>query len=732
MISEAVKREFCLLRDKIIEQSYKHLDNMQRNAVFNGGSNCIVVACPGAGKTQVILNRVDYLCKFGPVYNTEYVPDSLKQEDLEYMRDYLNNFSIKKTSIITNRIRHLMSLKKVSTDNIIVITFTKAAAVNMKRRYINYFNSRKTPFFGTFHSLFYKILSRHKGNIKIIEEIQKYNIVKSVLMKYMDEVNDDKLREVINDISSLKCSECSMEDFKSQVDKKIFEECYERYESYKKDNSLMDFDDLQIECMKMFEERPELLRGYSNLFMYVLVDEFQDSDSLQIKLLKMLSEKSSIYAVGDEDQCIYSFRGSRPDCMVDFDKIFKDGRKLFLSTNYRSVRNIVDISKNLIANNEKRNLKDIDANKSDSGKITIINSKNENIEADKITIEIEKLKNISDYNYSDIAILYRTNVESRSLIDSFIRRNIPFKFLDREYNFFEHFICKDIAAYLRLSIDEFNRESFLRIINRPFRYISKVNLQKVKSYGNMESVFDILKNIEDLPIFQIKDIEKLQTKIRNLNKMSLLSAVQFIISDLGYSDYIQDYCKKRGFDVEEMMDIIEEFKSACDGYNNIIKFLSHIEEVREKIKENKVDTSKDTVLLSTIHGVKGMEFKNVFIINCDEENIPHKNSIDENIEEERRLFYVGITRAIENLWISITSELKGCVRKPSRFIKECKLNLNDFEGKYKKGDKVEHVSFGLGEIISIEDEVTEIRFKNDTRRFDTSVLLNAKLMRRCQ
>ncbi|URZ15583.1 ATP-dependent helicase [Clostridium felsineum] len=661
------------------------LDDFQQKAVVTDEKNAIVIAAPGSGKTSVIINRVAYLIK----------------------------------------------VKNVSCDNIIVITFTKAAAINMKQRYINYFNSRRTPFFGTFHSLFYKILLRHKGNIKIIDEFQKYNIVKSVLIKYMDEVNEDKLREVINDISSFKSGEFDMENFKPQIDKKIFDECYEKYEQYKIENSLMDFDDLQIQCMKMFEERPELLRGYSNLFKYVLVDEFQDSDTLQIRLLKMLSEKSSIYAVGDEDQCIYSFRGSRPDCMVDFDKIFNKGKKFFLNTNYRSVSNIVKISKHLIENNEKRNSKNINANKVSDGNINIINSKNENIEADKITIEIEKLKNISEYRYSDIAILYRTNVESRSLIDSFIRKNIPFKFLDREYNFFEHFICKDISAYLKLSIDEFDRESFLRIINRPFRYISKINLQKVKNYRNRESVFDILKNLEDLPIFQIRDIEKLQEKIRSLNKMSLLSAVQFVISDLGYADYIQDYAIKRGFNVEEMMDIIEEFKSSCEGYNNIIRFLAHIEEVKEKIKENKVDKNRDTVLLSTIHGVKGMEFKNVFIVNCNEENIPHKNSIEENIEEERRLFYVGITRAIENLWISIVSELKGCERKPSRFIKECKLNLNDFEGKYKKGEKVQHVSFGIGEILNIDDDVTEIKFQDSVRRFDTSVLLNAKLMWKC-
>lgn len=660
------------------------LDDYQEKAVTTEAKNAIVIAAPGSGKTSVIINRVAYL----------------------------------------------INVRKVSTDNIIVITFTKAAAVNMKRRYISYFKNKRTPFFGTFHSLFYKILSRYRGNINIIQEVQKYNIIKAVLIKYMDEINDDKVREVINDISSFKNGSTSREEFKAKIDNKIFFECFDKYEEYKLQNSLMDFDDLQLQAVELFKNNSRLLDGYRKLFKYVLVDEFQDSDSLQIRLLKMFSEKSSIYAVGDEDQCIYSFRGSRPDCMVDFDKIFHSGKKFFLNTNYRSTNNIVKISKYLIENNKKRNLKNITAHNHSDGNISIINSQNENVQADKITMEIQKLKEVSGYKYSDNAILYRTNVESRSLIDSFIRKNIPFKFIDREYNFFEHFICKDIAAYLRLSVDGFDRESFLRIINKPFRYISKINLQKVKNYRYKENVFDILKNIEELPIFQIKDIEKLQKKVESLNKMSLLSAVQFVISDLGYGEYIQDYCRKRSMDVEEMMDIIQEFKSSCDGYKSIMMFLAHIEEVKEKIKENKFDNNKDTVLLSTIHGVKGMEFKNVFIINCDEENIPHKNSIPDNIEEERRLFYVGITRAIENLWISITNELKGCVRKPSRFIKECNLKLNDFEGKYKKGDRVEHVSFGLGEILSIDDDVTEIKFKDDARKFDTSVLLNCKLMKR--
>lgn len=660
------------------------LDDSQKRAVITNEKNVLVVAAPGSGKTLVIINRTAYLIKN----------------------------------------------KGVSPQNIIVITFTKAAAKNMKERYIKIYGEKGTPFFGTFHGLFYKILKRYRGTIKIIEEYEKYRLIRGILLKYMDEISDDKIKEVVNDISLMKSKGEDINNFKAHVDGEVFKECFEGYNRYKEENGLMDFDDLQIECIKLFKENTKLREGYGRLFKHILVDEFQDVDSLQIEFLKMFNDTSSIYAVGDEDQCIYSFRGSKPECMVNFQKIFNSGEKVYLNTNYRSVDNIVKISKELIGNNAMRNLKDINSFKKFNGNISIINSQNENSEAEKITLEIQKVKAASECNYCDIAVLYRTNVESRSLIDSFIRRNIPFTFLDREYNFFQHFICKDLIAYLKLSIDEYDRESFLRIINKPFRYISKLALEKVRNCIHKENCFDILQEIDDIPVFQLNTIDKLKKNIASLNKMSLLSAVQYIISDLGYADYIKEYSTKFGIDVNELDDIMEEFKSSCEGYTTIITFLVHVDKVGETMKNNKFHRDKNRVILSTIHGVKGMEFKNVFIANCVEDNIPHKNSIPDNIEEERRLFYVGITRAIDNLWLCITNEVKGGVRKPSRFIAECKLQENGVELAFKKGDVVEHTAFGRGKVLSITTDVTEIQFENAVRKFDTTVLVNCDLVKK--
>lgn len=660
------------------------LDKNQLQAVTTEYNNVLIVAAPGSGKTTVIINRTAYLIKN----------------------------------------------KAVKPENIIIITFTKAAALNMKQRYKALFNNIGEPFFGTFHGLFYKILRRHCNSINIIQAYEGYRVVKKVLEPYMDEVSEDKLREIINDISRYKSSRYSFEEFIPSIEKSIFKQCYDAYESYKFEKNLMDFDDLQLECLELFKKDEGILKGYRNLFKYMLVDEFQDCDSLQIEMLKLLNENNNLYAVGDEDQCIYGFRGSRPDCMVDFHKIFNNGKKIYLNINYRSVCNVVNISKNLIKNNIMRNEKNIKANKNEKGNISILNNINENSQAEDVSENIIKLKVINNLQFKDFAILYRTNVESRSLIDNFIRKNISFRLLDKEYNFFEHFICKDILSYLKLSIDSSDKEAFLRIINKPFRYIGKSNLDILRKYEYKEDLFEVLKSIEDLPVYQMKNIDKLKRDIQKLNKMSLGLAIQYVIIELGYRDYIVEYAKKYKLEIQELEDIIEEFKKAAEGYNAIITFLVHVEEVGETLKNNRKETKKDGIILSTIHGVKGMEFKNIFIINCCEENIPHKNSLPDNIEEERRLFYVGITRAIDNLWICFSRDIRGKNKEPSRFIKECELDFDeDYNGGFKVGDKVKHMSFGEGKIIFLDSKIIEIEFSDGVnRKFDAVILGNNRLI----
>ena len=571
------------------------LDNYQVNAIKIKEKNVLVVAAPGSGKTTVIINRVNYL----------------------------------------------IEERKARTRDIIVITFTKAAAENMKNRYKNTFNKTVSPFFGTFHGLFYKILLREGYKINIIESGKCHSIIRVILSKYFDDVNDDKIREVLNNISLFKTSLGNIENFKPTISNEIFKECYEQYEEYKAKEQLWDFDDLSIRVLYLLKNNERILNGYRGLFKYVLVDEFQDCDELQIEFIKLINQGNELFAVGDEDQCIYSFRGSKPKYMVDFQSSFKNGKKVYLTTNYRSKKNIVDISKKLICNNIGRNKKEIISYENEKGIIKFLKPYNEYVQGEEIANIIKKIVGES---YSNNAILYRTNIEARSLIDSFTRRKIPFILLDKGYNFFEHFICKDIINYLTLSIDPFNKVAFNSIINKPFRYISKSNLSYVSKYEEHKNVFDILIDKNDTAPFQAKKLNELKSDISYLNKISLGSAIQYIISSLGYIDYLREYANKFNQNFSDLEEVLEDLKGAAEGFKTIIEFLTHVENVKEEIEKNKI--IKDGVILSTIHGVKGMEFKNVFIINCVEETIPHKSSIEDNLEEERRLFY-GAKRWLE-------------------------------------------------------------------------------------
>lgn len=656
------------------------LDNYQQNAVYTKYKNALIVAAPGSGKTTVIINRVN----------------------------------------------HLIEDRKVKVGNIIVITFTRAAAENMKTRYKNTFNKDIAPFFGTFHGLFYKILLREGHEINIINDNKCSNIVKGILGKYFDDVNEDKVKEVVNNISGFKTSGMNIEEFKSSISKDIFIECFNAYENYKKRENLWDFDDLSLNAIQLLKINKQILMKYKSIFKYVLVDEFQDCDELQIEFLRLINGENELFAVGDEDQCIYSFRGSKPQYMVNFCETFKESKKLYLSINYRSSKNIVSSSKKIILNNENRNIKKIEEFHNKDGIIRYLTPYNEFMQGEEIA---NIIGNFKEGQYTDNAILYRTNMEARSLIDTFTRRKIPFILLDKGYNFFNHFISRDIISYLKLAIDIKNKELFLSVINKPFRYISKSNISYVNTYKEDIDPFQILINKEDTPPFQCKKLDELRKEILYLNKISLGSAIQYIISSLGYIDYLREYASKYGQNFEELEDMLEEFKGAAEGFKTITEFLVHVQNVEEEIEKSKGD--KNGVILSTIHGVKGMEFKNVFIINCDEETIPHKSSIDENLEEERRLFYVAVTRAIHNLYIFSPKTIRGKFYEPSRFIAEGEFTEESLKVEYgvKKGDSIYHRAYAEGIVKGLKDDKISIKFKDgEERSFSLRVLMENNLI----
>ena len=663
-----------------------HLDKNQLKAVKANERNVLVVAAPGSGKTTVIINRIKYLVDEVGVY----------------------------------------------PSNIIVITFTKAAALNMKNRYINTFHKESSPFFGTFHGLFYKILLREGANINIIEGYITNKIIEGVLRKYSDEVNEDRVKEAVNNISLFKTSGENINDFKPSIAKDIFMECYDAYDKYKKENNLWDFDDLTIKVLELFKNNKRIREGYKRVFKYILVDEFQDCDDLLIEFLKLMTEgeENSLFAVGDEDQCIYSFRGSKPEYMVSFDKTFKSAKKYYLHINYRSNKNIIESSKKVISFNKERNKKDIQWYKDKDGIILCKGVYDERIQGDEISGKIRAFYNKSSYRYKENIVLYRTNMEAMSVIDSFIRNKIPFTLLDKEYNFFNHFICKDLLSYLSLAMNPYDREAFINIINKPFRYVSKTSIAYIREYKYEKDTFDILIEKDDTPPFQRKKLDELKRDFNYIKKSSLSSGIQYIVTDMGYIDYLKTYTERFGGNIEDLEEIVEEFKMSASSFKTIFEFFEHVDEVGKKIEESKRNKTDDRVLLSTIHGVKGMEFENVFLINCNEDTMPHSSSKEENIEEERRLFYVGITRAIDNLFLFVPKMRKGKFRDASRFIEEGGfMEIVKASHGLVKDSVVTHKAFGTGKVVEVNGDEVGILFHDGMKRkFSAKVLLDNGLI----
>lgn len=636
-----------------------------------------------------------------------------------------------KTRVITYRIENMVLNNNINPRRILAVSFTKASSIEMKNRALSLNNDPRMAkvTYGTFHSLFFRILRYFGGysSESILDEKSKRIAIKGI-MKGLNVENgedDEIVNQVINEISYVKNELMDNIDFTSEIlTKDEFTKVYNLYEEYKGQINKIDFDDMLIKTYYLLQNNKTVLDAVRKAYKYILVDEFQDINKAQFEVLKLISNpENNIFVVGDEDQSIYGFRGARPDFLLEFQTYFKGAKKIVLDINYRSKSEIIDTANRLIEKNTNRHEKVIKCTQGEGGSVNYISPHDSEEEAVFIGKEIlEEIK--KDYvEYSDFAVIYRTNIQSRALVDVFMDMRIPFIVKDSVITIYDHWTSQDILAYLRIGMNLKSNKDWARIINKPFRYISRENINMVK---DEEDFVNALINKCDLHPKQIKTINDLEIDLSYLKTLNPKNAISYIRTSLDYDRYILDYCANRKIKTNGIIEILNELESSASNFTTIDEYLSHIDRVKAELSENKKSTHSDGVIFTTMHSSKGLEFKNVYIIGVNEGTVPHEKSYyvedekikNDQIEEERRLFYVGITRAQERLCISSTLNKYGKKVQKSTFIDDIKRPTEKELNSIVIGDKIYHKKFKIGEIIEKNGQKIKVKFKDKEVELD--------------
>lgn len=646
-----------------------------------------------------------------------------------------------KTRVITYRIANMVVNKNIKPTSILAISFTKASSIEMKNRALslsNDFRMNKVTY-GTFHSVFFRILRYFENyNIEsILDEKTKRiglkNILKGLNIENADD--DETIGQVINEISYVKNELMDKRDFKSEVlTNDEFIKVYNFYEEYKQQMNKIDFDDMLIKTYELLKNNKAALDRVRSVYRYILVDEFQDINKVQFEALKLIANPSNnIFVVGDEDQSIYGFRGSRPDFLLEFEEYFSNTKKVLLDINYRSKGEIIDIANRLIEKNTNRYEKVIKCGQGNGAKVNYISPEDSEEEAVYIAKDI-KNKVQEDYTeYTDFAVIYRTNIQSRALVDVFMDMRIPFVVKDSIVTIYDHWAAQDILAYLRIGVNPNSNKDWIRIINKPFRYISKDNLNLIKDEPDF---INSLINKCDLHPKQVKTINDLDIDISYVKGLNPKNAISYIRTTLDYDRYILDYCANRKIKTNGLIEILNELESSATNFKTIQEYLEHIERVKSEIVDNKNNKETDGVIFTTMHSAKGLEFKNVYIIGANEGTIPHEKSYEiddeekknDQIEEERRLMYVAITRAEENICISSPVNKYGKRVSKSRFVEDIKAPTKKEMDSITIGDKIYHKKFKEGTIVEKNGDSIKIRFKDGDRVLNSKVCLTKRII----
>ena len=576
-----------------------------------------------------------------------------------------------KTFVITHRIKYLIEGPGINPAHILVVTFSRAAAKEMKDRFEKL--CKKSPVtFGTFHSVFFNLLKTAYGfgSEQIASDELRYTLIKELIKRNSIENEDINTLagNLLNEIALVKQDNISIKNYYSNsISSDTFKKIYSDYESELEARGKLDFEDMLSLTYELLSERSDILKAVQNRYRYILVDEFQDINFLQYNIIKLMAcEKQNITVVGDDDQSIYRFRGARPEIMLGFERDFRNVKKVFLDINFRSSTQIVNASTKLISFNSKRFPKSFKAKNGDGAPVSLIEFKNPFLEVNSI------IKDIKDYiksgqDINNIAVLYRTNLSPRLLIERLMRNNIPFTIRDAIPNLFDHWVAKDIISYIKLAINMGDKSDLLRISNKPNRYISRDSLSS--SRANIETLFDYY----DDKSYMIKRIVELREHLRTIKNLKPATALRYIRNVVGYDEYIEEYCDMNGVESDDCYSILGDLENSAAEYNTFNDWFVHMDEYKDELIEARKKSNENDkgVRLMTFHSSKGLEFDIVYIIDVNEGSVPYKKAkgIDE-IEEERRMFYVAMTRARKKLFICYCVENFGKSIGKSDFVIE--------------------------------------------------------------
>ena len=586
-----------------------------------------------------------------------------------------------KTLIVTERTRYLIEESGVRPDQILVITFTRYAAREMKERFERLTAGKNYPVtFGTFHSIFYGILkcAYGIGANNLMSEKESSVLLQEVLdqtdIESTPEVEDEEelVRELLREVGMVKNGLCHLKDFHSKyLTQDEFAEVFRSYEHQKKELKKFDFDDMLVQCYALFRKKPEILQGWQKRFKYILIDEFQDINRVQYEVIRMLAApRYNLFVVGDDDQSIYGFRGAKPELMLYMKQEFPSLRTISLTVNYRSTEFITGAAARVILHNDTRFYKRVQSFRGRGQNVHVQEVLDEQEEAQYVAEEIQK-KLDQGIKPGEIAVLFRAAVQARMISEILSEHRIPFEMRDYVTNFYRHFIVKDMMAYLQLAAGKRDRSLFLTICNRPLRYLARNSME------NRQVNFEDLRKFYCDKDWMLDIIDQFDVDVRMMKNMAPYAAIQYIRKKIGYDDFLKEYAEKHQISWKQLMDVMAEleersknFKSYDEWEIHIAKYTQELEEQQAKARKIKGER-ENKVQLMTVHSAKGLEFEDVFVIHANEGEIPHqKAEKKDEIEEERRLFYVALTRAKNNLCISYITQKNGNSIKPSRFVEE--------------------------------------------------------------